>query len=175
MHVGEPLVARGSAAEESLLNSKAGTSFSNAQSQGTQAQGAFTNLYNNPGYTQSQINTQTNAAVTPIAGQVASAQHTLANRAAATRNDAGLVAAQDQAARTGAGQESTAAADVQVNAANKALQQQDFAAQGLSGLYGESLNSASNLYGVGQRAQATRVPSQYGISLGKLGNFGVTA
>lgn len=166
--------ARGAKNEQGLLNDQAAAIGNNASSLYGSASTGYNGVLADPGFSKDQINTQTNAAVTPIAGQAASAQQALARRAAATNNSAGLVSGQDSAARTAGQQESQAAWGVQSNADQVSLNERDKALQGLSSLYGTTLNNSTSLYDIGQKAQATRTPSTYGVSLGKLGTFGAT-
>jgi hypothetical protein len=150
------MMARGAAQQQNLLNTKAGTSFNNAQS----IYGNLTKDYNGilaqPGYTKDQINTQMNAAETPIAGQIASAKQALTNRSAATGNTAGMVSGQRDLARTGAQLGSQAAWGVQSNADNVALSERDKALQGMNSLYAPSLSSAGGLYGQATTAMEAR-------------------
>lgn len=142
-------MARGTSQQQQTVNSAASTDLSNAQNLYGTVSSADNAILKNPGYSPAQINTQMNAALTPIAGQTAAAQTSLKQRAAATGNSAGLVAGQDQAARTGAQLGSQAAYGVQSNADNVALQQQNQALNNLTNLYGTTTGAATNLYGQG--------------------------
>ena len=149
-------MARGAAQQENLLNTQAGTQFSNAQNAYSAASSGLNQIAQNPGYTPAQINAQTVAAQTPIAQQGAAARTGIINRAAATHNDAGMIAGEDAAARTSGQNQSTAALGVQNNAGQVALQQRMQALQGLGGLYGTASSGASSLYGNATQAMAQR-------------------
>lgn len=166
-------MARGAEQQQNLLNTQAGTQFNNAQSAYGAASTGFNSIINNPGYTPQQIQQQTVAAQTPIAGQAATAQNQLKQRAAATGNTAGMVAGQDAAARTSGQQQSDAALGVQTNAANVALQQRMQAFQGQSGLYGTASGSAGNLYGNATQSMIARpsVLQDIGQTVGIAGNL----
>jgi hypothetical protein len=149
-------MARGAAQQENLLNKQAGTQFQNAQNTYGQAAGGYAGVLAQPGFTPSQVNTQMNAAIAPVAGKVASSEAQLGNRAAATRNTAGMVAGQRAIARGGAEDLSQAAYGVQAGADKEALQNKMQALSGLSGLYGTASGSAGNLYGEATKAMDAR-------------------
>lgn len=149
-------MARGAAAQENLLNKNAGSQFSSAQNLYGSLNQDYNSILAQPGYTKDQINTQMNSAMTPIAGQIASARQSMTNRAGATRNSAGLVSGERDLARTGAQLGSQAAWGVQSNADNVALQERDRALAGKSSLYAPTLSSASNLYGEATNAMNSR-------------------
>lgn len=132
---GEFTVPRGAAQQENLLNSKAGTSFGNAQNAYSTAMGGY----------QSMLNGTDTAALDPIASTYDSASANLYNTAARTRNNAGVTAGADQLARSKASSLSSAI-----------LGQREAALQGIAGLYGPSLSSASSLYGNATNAMEAR-------------------
>lgn len=149
-------MARGAAQQQNLLNTQAKTSFGNAQNLYSGLTKDYQSILDQPGYTKDQINTQMNAAETPIAGQIASGQQTLKDRSASTGNTAGMVAGQRDLARTGAQLGSQAAWGVQSNADNVALSEHDKALQGMNSLYSPSLSSASSLYSQATNAMEAR-------------------
>lgn len=140
-------MARGAAKQQGKLNALGDQSNQNAQNAYSTASGGYQGILANPGFSKDQINTQTEAATTPIAGQVATAQAALANRAAATHNTAGMVSGQRDIARTGAQQLSQAAWGVKNNADTVALSERDKALEGESNLYSTAGSQAGNLYG----------------------------
>ncbi len=164
--------ARGSAQQQSLLNQKAGSQLNTANQLYGDVTAADKAILANPGFSPAQINTQMSAALTPIAGQVASGNAALARRAAATGNTAGMVAGQRDNVRTGAQLGSQAAWGVQSNADQTALSERDKALANLSSLYGPTLGSADSLYGSATNAMLGRTGNQ--ISLGPLGKFGTS-
>lgn len=117
-------MARGAAQQQTLLNQNAGTSFANAQNSYGTAEAGYKSLLGSNG-----------PATVAASGEAASAQAQLKDRAAATRNSAGLVSGQDAAVRTGAQQMSQGA-----------LADKDAGLKGLSNLYSTSSESADNLY-----------------------------
>ena len=99
-----------------------------------------------------------------------SLQQAANNRAAQSGNSAGLSVLTDDLARQKAQQEASTAQQNQVTFANTALQQQNSALQGLSGLYGVDNNLLGRTLGIpsqllGVRANASR-PSGFFSSLG---------
>lgn len=148
-------MAKGAAQQESLLNNQASTQLNNANSLYQTA----SKIIQSPGYTPQQVNTQLKAAQTPIAAQTASAATRLANRSATSHNTAGLVAGEDELARTGASAAGEAGYKVQAGADQAGLQERD---RLLGSLYAPTLESSSSLYGDATKAQEGR--TKIGVS-----------
>lgn len=161
-------MAKGAKEQEDLLNTQAGAQLGNANS----LYGSLINRTNaimaNPGFTPAQVNTQMNAAETPIAGQVRASQTALRNRAATSHNTAGLVSGQDQLARTGAQLGSQAAYGVQSGADKTALEDRNNALGVQSSLYAPTLGSANSLYGNATEAMKQR--DTFGTVFGQILN-----
>ncbi len=149
-------MARGAAEQENKLNTIGDTQTQNAQNVYNTALDSYKGVLAAPGFTKAQIGTQTKAALTPIAGQIAGSQAKLGARAAATRNTAGMVSGERDLARTGAQLSSQAAFGVQENADQVALNEADQARAGIAGLYSPTLNSAGNLYSNATNAMNSR-------------------
>jgi predicted alpha/beta hydrolase len=140
------------------------------QSLGGQLTSQYQNILNNPGYspqTQAAITGQSQGA---LASAFDSLQQAANNRVAQTGNSAGFTALTDDLARQKAQQEASTAQQNQITFANTALQQQNAALQGLSGLYGVDTNLLGRTLGIptqllGVRANASR-PSGFFSSLG---------
>jgi hypothetical protein len=149
-------MARGAAQQENLLNSKAGTSFNNAQNAYSGAMGGYQGILANPGYSTADKSSITSATLDPIASSFDSGTADLYNRAARTRNDAGVTAAADQMARSKAEGLSNASGNLAKTFADTAMSERDRALAGISGLYSPSLSSADSLYGTGTQAMEAR-------------------
>jgi hypothetical protein len=149
-------VARGAAQQENLLNSQAGTSFGNAQNAYSSAMGGYQGILANPGYSTADKSAITSATLDPIASSFDSGTADLYNRAARTRNDAGVTAAADQMARSKAEGLSNASGSLAQTFANTAMSERDKALAGISGLYSPSLSSSSSLYGSATNAMEAR-------------------
>jgi predicted alpha/beta hydrolase len=140
------------------------------QSLGGQLSSQYQNILNNPGYsptTQAAITGQSQGAV---ASAFDSLQQAANNRVAQTGNAAGFADLTDDLARQKAQQEASTAQQNQVTFANTALQQQNAALQGLSGLYGVDTNLLGRTLGIPSqllnvRANASR-PSGFFTSMG---------
>jgi len=140
------------------------------QSLGGQLAAQYQNIFNNPGYspaTQAAITTQSQGA---LASAFDSLQQAANNRVARTGNAAGFSDLTDELARQKAEQESSLAQKNQVTFANTALQQQNAALQGLSGLYGVDTNLLGRTLGIpaqllNVRANSSR-PSGFFTSMG---------
>jgi hypothetical protein len=140
------------------------------QSLGSQLAAQYQNIFNNPGYgpaTQAAITGQSQGA---LASAFDSLQQAASNRVARTGNAAGFADLTDELARQKAEQQANLAQKNQVTFANTALQQQNSALQGLSGLYGVDTNLLGRTLGIpGQllnvRAYASR-PTGFFTSLG---------
>ena len=140
------------------------------QSLGGQLAAQYQNIFNNPGYspaTQAAITGQSQGA---LASAFDSLQQAANNRIARTGNAAGFSDVTDDLARQKAEQESNLAQRNQVTFANTALQQQNAALQGLSGLYGIDTNLIGRTLGIppqllNVRANSSR-PSGFFTSMG---------
>ncbi|HEY6339347.1 MAG TPA: hypothetical protein VIW68_12710 [Candidatus Sulfotelmatobacter sp.] len=138
------------------MNTQAGTSFGNAQNAYSSAMSGFQGILNNPGYSASDKAAITSATLDPIASSFDSGTQQLYNRAARTRNDAGVTAGADQMARSKAESLSNASGGLAQTFANTAMNQRDAALAGISGLYSPSLSSASSLYGNATQSMMAR-------------------
>jgi hypothetical protein len=140
------------------------------QSLGGQLAAQYQNIFNNPGYspaTQAAITGQSQGA---LSSAFDSLQQAANNRVARTGNAAGFSDLTDDLARQKAEQESNLAQKNQVTFANTALQQQNSALQGLSGLYGVDTNLLGRTLGLpaqllNVRANASR-PQGFFTSMG---------
>jgi hypothetical protein len=140
------------------------------QALGGQLTSQYQNILNNPGYspaTQAAITGQSQGAV---ASAFDSLQQAANNRVARSGNSAGFADLTDELARQKAQQEANAAQRNQVTFANTALQQQNSALQGLSGLYGVDTNLLGRTLGIPSqllnvRANSSR-PSGFFTSMG---------
>lgn len=167
-------MARGAAQQENLLNTQAGTQFNNAQSLYSGVNAADQGIIQNPGYTPAQQTSITNSTMQPIAQQQATAQENLNRTAARTRNDAGIVSGQDAVARSGMQALGQAGNQVGTQIANDAQSQQNQALNRQASLYGQTTNSADNLYGQANQAMMAR-PSVLQSITGILGAGGKAA
>lgn len=149
-------MARGAAQQQNLLNSAGTSMLDTAKSLYSNVKSGFDSIIKSPGFSKDQINSQMNAAITPIAGQIASGKNAMLNRAGATRNTAGLTAGERDLSRSGAQLESQAAWGVENNADNVALRERDNALEGESSLYSPTLSSAGNLYSNATNAMSDR-------------------
>lgn len=140
------------------------------QSLGNQVASQYQNILNNPGYsaaTQAAITGQSQGA---LASAYDALQQSAMNRMARTGNSAGFSDLTDDLARQKGQAEANLTQQNQVTFANTALQQQNQALQGLSGLYGVDTNLLGRTLGIpsqllGVRANASR-PSGFFTSMG---------
>jgi hypothetical protein len=140
------------------------------QSLGNQLQSQYQNILNNPGYTAAQQAAITGQSQGALASAFDSLQQSAANQVARTGNSAGFSVLTDELAREKGQQEASTAQQNQVTFANTAMQQQNSALQGLSGLYGVDSNLLGRTLGIpsqllGVRANAAR-PTGFFTSLG---------
>jgi hypothetical protein len=159
----DPQLAQTNALNQQLLGQQ--------QSLGSQLAAQYQNIFNNPGYspaTQAAITGQSQGA---LASAFDSLQQAANNRVARTGNAAGFADLTDELARQKAEQQSNLAQKNQVTFANTAaLQQQNAALQGLSGLYGIDTNLLGRTLGIpaqllNVRANSSR-PSGFFTSMG---------
>jgi hypothetical protein len=140
------------------------------QSLGGQLTSQYQNILNNPGYTAAQQAAITGQSQGALASAFDALQQSAANQVARTGNSAAFADLTDNLARQKAQQESNLTQQNQVTFANTAMQQQNSALQGLSGLYGVDTNLLSRTLGLpsqllGVRANASR-PSGFFTSMG---------
>ena len=122
-----------------------GLGYGNANSIFQDASQGYGNLLANPGYTPQQQAQLYSASLQPISSAYGSAQNDIARTAARTRNDAGVSSNMDAAARNAAGAVGGASAKVASQIANRPDQIQLEALKGLTGLYGPSLEAATDV------------------------------
>jgi len=140
------------------------------QGLGGQVAAGYQNILNNPGYSpaiQAAITGQSQGA---LASAFDSLQQAANNRVAQTGNAAGFADLTDDLARQKAQQEANLAQKNQVTFANTAMQQQNAALQGLSGLYGVDTGLLGRTLGLpaqllNVRANASR-PAGFFTSMG---------
>jgi hypothetical protein len=130
----------------------------------------YQNILNNPGYTAAQQAAITGQSQGALSSAFDALQQSAANQVARTGNSAGFSELTDDLARQKAQQQANLAQQNQVTFANTALQQQNSALQGLSGLYGVDTNLLGRTLGIpsqllGVRANAAR-PSGFFSTLG---------
>jgi hypothetical protein len=165
-------MARGAGALQNTLTGAASKEQAAAESLRNRATSLYEGIIGAPGFTPEQINMQTEAATTPVAAQGTSAQDTLAQRAARTRNTAGLVAGQ-RAIASGVGRDLSSAAWGVRNAADKtALEERDRAIAGMSSLYAPTIGSSDTLYG--NAVNANRGRTGFNLDLGPFGKWGAS-
>lgn len=143
-------------------NSLIGNENANANTNQTEAQGAFNatnqgyaDLYNNPGYdaaTKSAITTATEGGI----GAATGAANTLAaNRVARTRNSAGLASSEDELARSGQRTAGQIGATTQITEADAARSDKLKALQGMQGLYGTATGAGIGYTGAANNTLGT--------------------
>lgn len=140
------------------------------QTLGGQLTSQYQNILNNPGYSPSAQAAITGQSQGAVASAFDSLQQAANNRVAQSGNSAGFADLTDELARQKAQQEAGTAQQNQVTFANTALQQQNSALQGLSGLYGVDANLLGRTLGIpsqllGVRASASR-PSGFFSAMG---------
>jgi predicted alpha/beta hydrolase len=140
------------------------------QSLGNQIASQYQNILNNPGYTAAQQAAITAQSQGALSSAFDALQQSALNRMARTGNSAGFSELTDDLARQKAEQEANLAQKNQVTFANTALQQQNNALQGLSGLFGVDTNLLGRTLGIpsqllGVRANAAR-PTGFFTAMG---------
>lgn len=140
------------------------------QSLGNQVASQYQNILNNPGYNAAQQAAITGQSQGALSSAFDALQQSAMNRMARTNNSAGFADLTDELAREKAQLEANLAQKNQVTFANTALQQQNNALQGLSGLFGVDTNLLGRTLGIpsqllGVRANAAR-PTGFFSSMG---------
>lgn len=170
-------------------NTLLGNENTNAQTNQTEAQGAFNaanqgyaSLYNNPGYDATTKSAITNATEGGIGAATGAANTLAANRVARTRNSAGLASSEDELARTGQRAAGQIGATTQITEADAARSDQQAALKGMAGLYGTATGAgegytgqANNTLGILNNSanQKNSFTNSFQTALGKsLGTFG---
>src|SRR5487761_856919 len=92
-------------------------------------------VLSHPGYSDAEKQSILGAADSALGGAYGDAQQQLASHAALTGNSAGLIPAEEEMARAKSRGMSSLAGSLAQSFANAALDQRDFALQGLAGLY----------------------------------------
>lgn len=143
-------------------NSLIGNENANANTNQTEAQGAFSaanqgyaSLYNNPGYdaaTKSAITTATEGGIGAASG---AAQQLDANRAARTRNSAGLASSEDELARQRMQTSAQVGSGNVIKEADAAKSDQLKALQGMQGLYGTATGAGIGYTGAANNTLGT--------------------
>ena len=170
-------MARGQLAQDQLSTTNQIGAQQNQASQALESQ--LTPLYTSmlsEGYTPEQKNAMTTAGMGAEAGAFDAESNAAQNRVAATKNDAGFSAEEDQLARdkgTGMG---TEAANLQAGFANQEQANQKFGAQGLESLYGTNTGAMENMYGLGPSTlnayQAEQTPWWMPLATAAIGSAG---
>lgn len=118
------------------------------QSLGSQLGAQYRNVFNNPGYSDTEKSAITGQSQGALASAFDSLQQSAMNRMARTGNSAGYADLTDELARRKAQLQAGTAQQNQINFGNTALQQQMSALQGLSGLYGIDTNLLGRTLGI---------------------------
>lgn len=138
-------------------------------------------LTNPTGFGASDLSAMNTAAGEAAAGASAGRAGAMRRAAARTRNAGGYAAAEDEAAREGGRQATTAALDIAGKNAQLKASQRENAARELSGLYGTDIGASVNALGlVPNMVNAGTKASEYQSSpfmkfLGELGGLAVDA
>lgn len=109
---------------------------------------AYQSILANPGYTPAQQSSITNATMGSLGATYDSLKNQADLTAARTRNDASSSALLDDLARQHGTDAAALAAKNQTNFANNSQQQQDMALKGLSGLYGQNMDTLRSSLGL---------------------------
>jgi hypothetical protein len=149
-------MARGAEQQQNLLNTQAGKLFGNANSAYSSAMSGYGGILQNPGYSNPDKAAITSATLDPISSTFGSASADLYNRAARTRNDAGLTAGADQLARSKAAALATASGGLTSDFAKTAMSERDRALSGIASLYSPSISGSGSLYSDATRAMMSR-------------------
>jgi hypothetical protein len=149
-------MARGA---QGTAEQNAASGYGNAQTYNTQLENSnaalqnyllpqYQNMLANPGYTQAQKNAITTASTGAVGASFGNAQDQAARDAARTGNSAGLASQEDQLAQAKANTMAQTNAQNQEQFANVALQQQNQALSGISGLYGMDTSLLGKALGI---------------------------
>lgn len=147
-------------------NTNAATNQREAQDAYNTTAAGFSSLYNNPGYDAATKSAITNATEGGIGAASGAATQLAANRAARTRNSAGLASTEDELARDRMRASGTVGAQTQITEADAARADKLKALQGMQGLYGEATGA-----GLGYTGQANNTLSTLNNSANQKNSF----
>lgn len=136
-------------------NANANTNQTEAQNSFNAANSGFQNLYNNPGYDAATKSAITNATEGGIGAASGAAQQLAANRAARTRNSAGLASSEDELARQRMQTSATVGAQNQITEADAARADKLKSLQGMAGLYGQATGAGLGYTDASNRTLST--------------------
>jgi hypothetical protein len=156
-------MARGASEEKNAMNKTARDYQTAAAPLYNQETGVISNQLANPGFDPVTAAAIRRAGMDTVNTATDAAKFSAAQRAGATGNDAMYYASADKLAQDRAKGLSDAATTAEVDIGKQKLASQQQAIQDASQLYNYNTNAATDLYGVGQRAQATQQPP---VSLG---------
>lgn len=151
------------------MNQKASSYQSQAQPLFNADSAAIQSQLQNPGYDPTTAAAIRRSGINTANSAFDAAKFSAAERAGATGNDAMFYASGDKLAQEKAQADADAALKSEINIGQTALQSKQQAIQDASQLYNYNTTAATNLYGTGQRAQASNT---YGFNI-KAGPVGV--
>ncbi len=126
----------------------------------------------NQGYTPQEKEAMTTSGIGAIGSTYGAATQMAANRAARTRNEAGVAAQEDVLARNKGTATGTEAANLQQQFAQQRLKNLYAGLSGLSNIFGQDISTEAKLYGLGPedvRAAAAEQAPKTSVGVGPVG------